>query len=379
MKHRELKPVRAIPWESLPRGKRFVPFARAGFFVIMKMTDEQKALAKVRRAEKKAARRMAWMEELAKEELRRNTLYGSVRVSLAEERKWQRCLFLAAALIQEAHAGQCEAALANDGAVFARAAAANDAARKSVERVGEMLMPIILGNVVWCNSESEEKAHVYAEQACAVLVDFPRSIVSRIPSWGDGLIERHRKRRFGSSSGVLSSVQAFNFSGDFRPESAMVTDEQSLPTEPEVLRELAAVYRWQKQILTDAAEVLAGQAAQLLVEAEQYAVNGPLPFDGVVADSVAPISRGLDAMKRSLEALAVFEQCGSKKSRHESRMLKAELRNRHRGQCHEITAMDFPRRLVPPLPRLWMMKKVETKKQNLPEVSELDGCCRGRG
>ncbi len=303
----------------------------------MKMTDEQKAMAKFRRQEKKAARRLAWLTSLAEQEAERRGWHRVSSLLLARRYSWQKVLFLAAATIQEAHASNCEAALANDSTVSFRAAAAQEAARQSLECVRKMLMPFILGECGG-NLIKEEEARELSEEARGFLVGFPRAVVSRIPTWGNCMIERHRKRPFEELS------------------------EDSLPSDPAVLIELAGVFRWQKQVLMAAADVLSGWGAEYAVEADRLAVNGPLPFEGVVAGSVAPIAKGVDAMNEIREALTVLRECGTKKNRHE---------------CKMLLAGNFPGRLMPLVPPIVLFHNLKTKREDVPDVGLVENPARG--
>ncbi len=324
--------------------------------MIMKMSEEQKVRAIARRKEQCEARRRERLEEDGREAVKqRLRSWGGWRCAIVGH-GWNRGLLSAAALVQQSHAAECEAALADDPVVTMRAAAEREEAGKAVAALRAMIAPMLRGRVAVSYSFSD-LAETYLGRARKMMDDFPRELVRGIPAWGGPVVERHRKRAFrvgdslaagdGAAGGVGAAREVRREEGVMDSkggDAGRVEDMGSggvvpLPRDPAVLRELAAVFRWQGQVLSAAADCEAGEAAGAAVLAEWYLV-GPVPFEGPVADAVAPMARANKAREEIIEALAVFEQCGSKGGRHAARMLQER----------------FPFRLTRLLPGWWTVR-----------------------
>ena len=306
--------------------------------MIMKMTDEQQARAMARRKERSEARRRERLEEdgreAVKERLRSWVMWREMVVACG----WMRGVLTAAAQVQEAFAAECEAVLADAPVVTKRAAMERAAAGKAVVELRAMIAPMLRGQVEVSYS-FRDMAAAYVERARKLMDDFPRALVCGMPAWGGPVVERHRKRAFlfaeALGAGKDDAGGVGGVCGGRREECVMDSrggeagrfEEMGggggvpLPRDPAVLRELAAVFRWQKQVLSAAADCEAAAAAEAAVKAEWYLV-GPVPFEGAVAAAVAPMDRANKAREELVEALAVFEQCGSKGGRHAARMLQ---------------------------------------------------------
>lgn len=267
-----------------------------------------------------AARALALLGQRARQ--------GTLRMyrEMIEAARYSAALLDVAALTQEAMAAECEALRAPEPAVMARAAAAAEKAGAEMASILILLHPArtwreehgVWCDGVWGGSAAFGRKHLARLTRC--MDGFPARLVSLIPAWGGVVIERHRKRAF--------------------PVPGEGGAPAPLPRDPETLRELAAVHRWQKQVFEAAAAARRAEALAMHEKAAAYEGGE----EALNPEALAVQMRASSAVAEVIEGLARCEVAGHAARARAARVLKRE----------------FPARLVDELPRLGFVKMAAT-------------------